>query len=81
MPGAAAALSALSSGGGLTGGAAGPATSGASGTSQTETTAGNINVGGLNLNTGFSFDPKNPVHLAGAAGAVLGAVFLIRRLT
>lgn len=74
------ALAALGGGGGFTGGAAGPATSGVTGSSTTGTTAGNITVGGLNLNSGgFRFDPSDPLHLAGAAGLAFAAYFLFIR--
>ncbi len=47
-----------------------------------DTSTGNVSNGGITINPGgFSFDAKNPVHLAGAAlAAVLVTVLTVKAL-
>ena len=71
------ALTSLTGGGGLSGGAA---TNGdLRSTSDLSTNAGNVSNGGLTINEGFKFNPENPMHLAGAAVAVIvGGALVIK---
>lgn len=74
------ALTSLTGGGGLSGGAA------TNGDQKTQSSfgvgdTGNIHNGGLTLNSGFKFDDKNPLHIGGLlliAGVV--AAYFFKRL-